>query len=138
MTAHTTRAPHRFPLRVYYEDTDAAGIVYYANYLKFAERARTEYLREAGFDHVVLAAKDGVGFVVRRVEADYRIPAKLDDALVIETVVTAASGARFVMRQSVLRNDMILCDVTVTLGCIDHAGRAVRLPEPVRNALSEV
>ena len=128
--------PHRWPIRVYYEDTDAAGIVYYANYLKFAERARTEYLRETGFDHVDLAAQDGVGFVVRRSEADYKIPAKLDDLLTVETVIEHIAGARFVMRQTVLRNDTILCDMTVTLGCINHAGRAVRLPERVRTALS--
>lgn len=127
---------HHWPIRVYYEDTDAAGIVYYANYLKFAERARTEFLREAGFDHIGLMESDGVGFVVRRSEAEYRNPAKLDDALVVETKIEHMSGARFTMRQTVLRNDMILCDMTVTLGCINGDGRAVRLPKLLREALN--
>lgn len=126
---------HRTPIRVYYEDTDSGGIVYYANYLKFAERGRTEYLRDIGFDHRVLLRQFGLGFVVRRCTIDYRVPAVLDDALVVETVLQDIAGARFEMAQRVLRNATILCELAVTLGCVNQAGRPSRLPEPVREAL---
>ena len=92
---------HRFELRVYYEDTDLAGIVYYANYLKFIERARSEYVREMGVDQVAMKEEDGVVFAVRKVEADYLSPAKFDDALVVETTTEAMTGARIVFRQDV-------------------------------------
>jgi acyl-CoA thioester hydrolase len=141
MTAETVSsgpAPHRCSIRVYYEDTDAGGIVYYANYLKFAERARTEILRAMGQDHVSLAARDGVGFVVRRCVAEYRQPARLDDLLTVETQVVSIGGARFEMTQRVLRNDTILCDLAVTLGCVDGNGRPARLPAAVRGALAAV
>lgn len=134
MTAEA--GPHRCPIRVYYEDTDAGGIVYYANYLKFAERARTEILRTMGHDHRSLADRDGVGFVVRRCVVDYRQPARLDDLLHVETAISSVSGARFEMAQRVLRNDTILCELAVTLGCVDRRGRPVRLPAGVRDALA--
>lgn len=127
---------HALPVRVYYEDTDSGGIVYYANYLKFAERGRTEYLRELGFGHRELLASRGIGFAVRRCVVDYRKPAVLDDALTVETRLTDVRGARFDMSQSVLRNDTILCDLAVTLACIDGNGRPVRLPDDLREALT--
>ena len=130
-------APHVTDIRVYYEDTDAGGIVYYANYLKFAERGRTEFLRDLGFGHRDLQASDGLGFVVRRCVVDYRKPAKLDDALSVESDLLAVSGARFEMAQRVLRNATILCELTVTLGCVDASGRPVRLPQSVRAALDD-
>jgi acyl-CoA thioester hydrolase len=130
-------APHKTEIRVYYEDTDAGGIVYYANYLKFAERGRTEFLRDMGFGHRDLQASDGVGFVVRRCVVDYLQPAKLDDALTVESDLLAVSGARFEMAQRVLRNATILCELTVTLGCVDGNGRPVRLPQPVRSSLND-
>lgn len=129
-TAHVT------PIRVYYEDTDAGGIVYYANYLKFAERGRSEFLREIGHDHRDLAARHGVGFVVRRCAAEYRQPARLDDMIRVETRLLGVTGARFEMSQLVLRNDTILCEITVTLGCVDGKGRPTRLPKDVRDGMT--
>ncbi|MDF1748960.1 MAG: tol-pal system-associated acyl-CoA thioesterase [Alphaproteobacteria bacterium] len=130
-------ASHKTDIRVYYEDTDAGGIVYYANYLKFAERGRTEFLRDLGFGHRDLQASDGVGFVVRRCIVDYLKPAQLDDALIVESDLLGVSGARFEMAQRVLRNATILCELTVTLGCVDELGKPVRLPQSVRKALED-
>src|SRR3954453_19824685 len=85
---------HTMPLRVYYEDTDAGGIVYHANFLKFAERARTEMMRALGFAHSGLAAETGIVFTVRRGGADYLLPARLDDWLSVETRIVETGGAR--------------------------------------------
>lgn len=122
---------HVFPLRVYYEDTDAAGIVYYANYLKFAERARTEMLRERGFDHRELDAKDGVAFAVRTCNADYLLPARLDDALEVRTRVTHIGGASLEADQDIAREDAILTRLKVRLACINRAGRPARIPAAI-------
>jgi acyl-CoA thioester hydrolase len=133
-------ATHIFPLRVYYEDTDAAGIVYYANYLKFAERARTELMRLLGAEHRTMMAQDGVGFAVRACTAEYLLPARLDDALAVHTQVTAVGGASLAMTQTVMRPDAgggatPLVALTVRLACIDGGQRAARLPQAVRAAL---
>jgi acyl-CoA thioester hydrolase len=127
---------HHFPVRVFYEDTDAAGIVYYANYLKFVERARTEMMREAGIHHSALAAGPGIAFIVRRCLADYRLPAKLDDLLDIRTRILKLAGASIEAEQTVWRDDTLLVRIEVKLGCIDRAGRAVRLPTELRQALT--
>ncbi|MCB2056250.1 MAG: tol-pal system-associated acyl-CoA thioesterase [Geminicoccaceae bacterium] len=123
-------------LRVYYEDTDAAGIVYYANYLKFAERARTEMLRAAGLDHPALLRTSGLMFAVRRVSIDYRAPARLDDLLDVECRIRAVSGARMTMDQSVWRDDGLLASMLVELVCIDGGGRARRLPPNLTQKLN--
>ena len=123
-------------LRVYYEDTDLAGIVYYANYLKFIERGRTEYVRARGIDQGRLKAEQGIVFAVRRVEADYLSPARFDDLLRIETSVVAVKGASVVMDQAVARDGVTLFVAKVTLVCLNGEGRAQRMPEAVRAALS--
>lgn len=123
---------HQFRLRVYYEDTDLAGVVYYANYLKFIERARTEYVRELGVDQVALKAEDDIVFVVRRVEADYLAPARFDDELVVETTPETITGARIVLRQIVRRADKVLFSGIVTLAALTGAGHPVRLPANIR------
>src|SRR5690348_18172653 len=92
---------HHFPLRVYYEDTDAGGVVYHANYLRFAERARTEALRVMGIPHAELVERHGMMFMVRRAEVDYVRPARPDDSLVIETETLAIGGASLSLRQTV-------------------------------------
>ena len=92
------RMTHQFPLRVYYEDTDVAGIVYYANYLKFIERGRTEWVRELGIDQVALKREAGIVFAVRRIEADYLSPAIFDDDLTVLTERQAITGARIVLK----------------------------------------
>lgn len=127
---------HRFPVRVYYEDTDLAGIVYYANYLKFIERGRSEWVRALGIDQVALRRDEGIVFAVRRVEADYLRPAHFDNELMVETDLTLLGGARIVLRQAVLRDGDTLFEAVVTLVAISSEGRAVRLSERLRAAFS--
>jgi len=126
---------HQFEVRVYYEDTDLAGIVYYANYLKFIERARTEYVRALGVDQKELRTKEGIVFAVRRVEADYLSPARFDDVLRVETAPIAVSGARIILKQSVKRGEVLLFSADVTLVALDGTGRAARLPANIRRKL---
>ncbi len=124
---------HRFELRVYYEDTDLAGIVYYANYLKFIERARTEFIRDLGFDQVELKEKHDIVFAVRRVEADYLQPAKFDDQLTVFTQPKAITGARLVLLQVVKRGAETLFSSSVTLVALRANGRPARLPANIRS-----
>ena len=126
---------HRFSTHVYYEDTDMAGIVYYANYLKYIERARTEFVRHLGVDQSRLKDEDGLVFAVRRVEADYLAPARFDDALVVETAVERVSGARIVMQQTVQRNGTVLFKATVTIVAVTTAGLPARLPASLRQQM---
>ena len=127
---------HIFNLRVYYEDTDLAGIVYYANYLKFIERARTEWVRAIGIDQTQLKRKKGIVFAVRRVEADYVQPARFDDELTVETALDHATAARIVLRQNVLRGDETLFVSKVTLVVLTDTGRPARLPTELRAAIT--
>lgn len=126
---------HRFALRVYYEDTDLAGIVYYANYLKFIERARSEWVRDLGIDQRHLREK-GVVFAVRRIEADYLRPARFDDALTVVTEVLGASAARVTLGQEVLRGAEVVFASRVDLVAIGPGGGPVRLPAALRGALA--
>ena len=127
---------HRLPVRVYYEDTDLGGFVYYANYLKFIERGRSEWLRELGIDQVALKG-EGILFVVRRVLADYLSPAFYDDLLTVETRLLRMTPVRVVMSQQVMRADTTLFRAEVTLACIGPNGRSTPIPAPVAAALSE-
>lgn len=129
---------HSFDLRVYYEDTDLAGIVYYANYLKFIERARTEFVRELGIDQVALKRDRGIVFAVRRVEADYVLPAKFDDVLTVETSVIRQTGARLELAQDVRRNAEILFTSTITLVALQDSGAPARIPADIRSMLQAV
>jgi acyl-CoA thioester hydrolase len=122
---------HVWPLRVYYEDTDAAGIVYYANYLKFVERARTELLRERGIDHRRLQADHGLAFAVRDCAIDYIRPARLDDALEVHTRVLEISGATIRIEQTVRRAREALVRITMRIVCLREDGRPARLPAPL-------
>lgn len=122
---------HRFPIRVYYEDTDMGGIVYYANYLKFIERARSDWVREIGIDQNAMR-DDGIVFAVRRVEADYFAPARFDDDLTVETTTQAVTGARLIVEQKVMRGDDLLFQAIVTIVCINQAGQPARLPANIR------
>jgi acyl-CoA thioester hydrolase len=126
------RMTHHFPLRVYYEDTDLAGIVYYANYLKFIERARTEWVRGLGIDQTSLKAEQGIVFAVRRLEADYLRPAKFDDELAVATTLHHATGARIVLDQVVTRQAERLFAAQVTLVCLGEDGHPARLPPALR------
>lgn len=127
---------HSLPVRVYYEDTDLAGIVYYANYLRFIERGRSEWLRTLGVDQAAMKAEDGHVFAVRRIEADYLRPARFDDLLHVETRLAALTAGRVVMDQTVRRDGTALFSARVTVACLDGAGRPVRLPQPLVRVLS--
>ncbi|MGI9437339.1 MAG: tol-pal system-associated acyl-CoA thioesterase [Geminicoccaceae bacterium] len=126
---------HDMTIRVYYEDTDAAGIVYYANYLKFAERARTEMLRDFGADHRALGEELGVTFVVRRCLIDYHRPAKLDDLLEIRTHVANIGGARLDLLQQVRCGGDLLVSLSVRLALLNDVLKPVRLPSVLIAAL---
>lgn len=127
---------HSFTLRVYYEDTDLAGIVYYANYLKFIERARTEWVRSLGVDQAALRAAQGLVFAVRRLEADYLKPAHFDDELQVSTSDIAVTGARITLEQTVLRGAERLFVAQVTLVCLTETGHPARIPATLRQKLS--
>ena len=129
---------HVYPVRVYYDDTDAAGIVYYANYLRMAERARTEMLRMIGAKHTALARDTGVSIAVSRCEVDYLQPARLDDDLHIRTRITALGGATMWAEQIVRRAGADLARLTVRLACIGPTGRAARFPKALRTALERL
>jgi len=125
---------HALPVKVYYEDTDMGGVVYYANYLKFIERARSEIVEELGVDQNQMKA-DGLVFVVTRVVADYLAPAKLGDRLVVRTDHDATAPVRWVFDQSVWRDDTCLFRAQVTAVCMTIAGKPTRLPAELRAKL---
>jgi acyl-CoA thioester hydrolase len=127
--------PHRFACRVYYEDTDLAGIVYYANHLRFIERGRSEWVAACGVDQMALRADPGIVFAVRRVEADYLRPARFGDDLVVETTLTAMGRTRIDLAQDMLRGEERIFAARVTLVCLTAAGRAAPIPPAVRAAL---
>ncbi|TJZ90734.1 tol-pal system-associated acyl-CoA thioesterase [Paracoccus gahaiensis] len=126
---------HDLTLRVYYEDTDLAGIVYYANYLKYIERGRSEWLRALGIDQQAMHRDSGHVFAVRRIEADYLRPARFDDLLTVSTELAQASPARLRVDQQVQRDGQLLFAARVTIACLDRQGRAVRLPAVLRTAI---
>ena len=124
-------------VRVYYEDTDAAGIVYYANYLKYAERARTEMLRDLGTENARLMKTEGLAFAVRRCEVDFFKPARLDDLLSVETRLIDIGGASVVADQRVKRDNAELVRMELKLACLSLDGRSARLPAAVKTRLEE-
>jgi len=127
---------HIMAVRVYYEDTDASGIVYHANYLRFIERARTDVLRCAGLDHRrMMAADDSTAFAVRQMTLRYAAPARLDDALEVRTVFREVKGARIRAAQAVWREETLLFEAEVEVAVLDAKGRARRIPAYVREAL---
>lgn len=123
---------HVFRLRVYYEDTDFGGIVYYANYLKYIERARSEWVRGKGVDQRRMKEQTGVIFAVRRVEADYLAPAHFDDELEVRTEFVDFGSARAILRQEVWRGDSKLFVARVTLVAIGDGGWPTRIPAMLR------
>lgn len=132
---------HVLPIRVYYEDTDAAGIVYYANYLRFAERARTEMIRCLGVQHRRLMAERGLAFAVRSCTVDYLQPARLDDEIAVRTRVEAVGGASLRAIQRVVRRDDAraqtdLAELKIRLAFIDQNQRPARMPAEIRGAVA--
>lgn len=132
---------HRFPVRVYFEDTDAGGVAYHANYLKWAERARTESLRAMHLPHALMMERHNSMLVVRRIEVEYVRPARLDEALLVETRVRAIGAATLDLDQTVMREEgeAVLARLAVGLVCVRADGlRPARIPEPWRSALGKL
>jgi acyl-CoA thioester hydrolase len=129
---HDPQHPHHIQARVYYEDTDAGGIVYHANYLKFAERGRTEFLRALGYDHHQVQEEHNLMLVVRHAEIDYRASGKLDDMLDISTEVVEFGNTSLTMRQIVKRGETVLADMKVVVVAVSGIGKAARIPPQLR------
>jgi len=128
----TAVGPFRWPVRVYYEDTDAGGVVYYANYLRFLERARTEWLASLGFTLTALQCDYRALFVVHRLDIEYRRPARLYDALEVTLALATLGHSRLAALQDVLRGEERLVGARVTLACLDPVSwRPTRIPAPV-------
>jgi acyl-CoA thioester hydrolase len=130
-------ATFNWPVRIYYEDTDAGGVVYYANYLKFFERCRTEWLRALGLDQATLAHEQGLCFVVAEIEAKYLAPARLDDQLTIGARIAALGRCSLRFEQHASRSGEVIARARVTVACVDAQRRLpARLPESIRARLS--
>ncbi|KHA51568.1 YbgC/FadM family acyl-CoA thioesterase [Sulfitobacter geojensis] len=125
---------HSFPVRIFYEDTDMAGIVYYANYLKYIERARSDIVEQLGVDQRAMREEDVV-FVITRVEADYLSAARFGDRLEVRTTHYAKGAVRWMFDQDVLRGDEVLFRAKVTAVCMTTAGKPIRLPAKLRSVL---
>jgi acyl-CoA thioester hydrolase len=137
MSRQIAVAEHVHGLRVYWEDTDAAGVVYYANYLKYAERARSEILYGAGIDQTELRERGGIVFAVRSCHAEYLAPARLGDQLQVHTSVIEFRGASFRLCQTVRRGGEDLVVMEIRLACLDPGGKPARLPDAVKAVLSQ-
>ena len=122
-----------WPVRVYYEDTDVSGVVYHANYLRYFERARTEWLRHKGLSQEVLRVKHGIAFTVANMQIDFRLPARLDDTLEVTVELTSRKRASLIFTQSLrytTQSPQVLCEATVRVGCVDMLNfRPCALPE---------
>lgn len=125
------------PVRVYYEDTDHGGVVYHANYLKFMERGRTEALRVLGFSQSKLAEKEDIVFAVSRSDIHYLRPACFDDALLVQTDLVSAKGARFIFKQQILRDGECLVQADIHIACMSRSGRAKRIPAAIIQCLEQ-
>ena len=132
-----TAFSHMFPVRIYYEDTDHGGVVYYANYLKYMERGRTEFLRAGGIELDTLEAETDAMFVVTEIHAHYRQPARFNDELVVESALTDMRGARLSFHQVIRRtaDEVLLVEADVHLACIDRQGKTKRIPESIRSVI---
>ncbi len=131
--------PFHWPARVYWEDTDAGGVVYHARYLAFMERARTEWLRARGWGQDILRARDDLVFVVRAMEIDFRAPARLDDQLEVSVALVECRGASFVVAQQVLCGDRLLIDATVRVAALAASTfRPRAIPEPLQSELKNL
>ncbi len=126
---------HILPVRIYYEDTDAGGIVYHSNYLRYAERARTEMLRLVGINQTEVLREHGVAFAVRDCQLDYRAPARLDELLEVRSRITDLGGATIRADQRITRTGQDLVRIAVRVACIGRDGRPARFPPPLRHAL---
>ena len=136
MTTPDPTKPHHLQIRVYYEDTDAGGVVYYANYLKFAERGRMEFLRRFGYSHQQTLEQHHAVLVVRHVEVDYLAPARLDDLLDISTETVECKNSSLTMKQILCRGDTTLAVISVVIVAVGASGKAIRIPPQLRQIFS--
>lgn len=135
MNAYQSGHVFHFPVRVFYEDTDAGGVVYHANYLKFAERARTEWLRQLGIGRERLEREFDIMFVVRRADIDWRRPARLDDLLMVETKLAGLGKVRMTLLQTVKRGDQLLCGMEIEVVAVNSTFAPTLLPEELKQIL---
>ncbi|MCT8526168.1 tol-pal system-associated acyl-CoA thioesterase [Glaesserella parasuis] len=127
-----------FPIRAYYEDTDAGGVVYHACYLHFFERARTEFLRQLGFSQQLLLSQS-IAFVVKKMEIDYKKPAYLDDFLTVKSIISELKGAKIVFKQTLWRGEERLCEVSVVVVSVDLSKmKAIAIPEDIKQAFNAI
>lgn len=138
LAGRLTAGGHVLPIRVYFEDTDFSGVVYHANYLRFMERGRSDFLRLAGIGHGALDTGSGgepLAFAVRQMSVEFLRPARIDDVLEISTRIGDISGARIVLDQVVRNGGAVLVEARVTVALVSRAGRARRLPDEMRRRL---
>lgn len=128
---------HDFPVRIYYDDTDAGGVVYHANYLKLCERARTESLRTMGFENSKIREEHGAIIVVKTLEAEYLSPSKLDDLLTIQTRILSIKNTSFVMEQKAIRNEACIFSMNIVLVFVNEQGRPTKIPDAVKTAFQQ-
>ena len=123
---------HSMNIRVYYEDTDLGGVVYYANYLRFIERARSEWIREIGIDQIKMRDDEKIIFVVTKLKAEYLVPASFDDVLTIASKIKVVSPVRAYFYQNIYRGEELLFKAEVCVACTSMSGRVKRLPEKIK------
>ena len=129
-----TNTPFSIPVRIYWEDTDAGGVVYHSRYINFAERARSEWVRSCGIDSQwEYAEKTGVLFVVKGLSVDYKSPAILDDVLEVTCEIFKAKKASVTFKQEILRSGSVMAEIFVTVACVNKQGRPVRLPTEIKD-----
>ena len=123
---------HSMNIRVYYEDTDLGGVVYYANYLRFIERARSEWIRELGIDQIKMRNEEEAIFVVTKIKADYLSPAHFDDILTVDTRIKVVSPVRAYFYQNIFREEKVIFRSEVCVTCTSNSGKVLRLPEKIK------
>ena len=128
---------NKFPIKIYYEDTDSGGVVYYANYLKFIERARTNLIQELGFSLKSLREKYDSHFVVKNIHCNYIQSAKLEDELIIQTKFIELKKASFELDQSIIRNDKVIFESKVLMVNVNSSGRPLKIPDVLISAIND-
>ena len=123
---------HSMNIRVYYEDTDLGGVVYYANYLRFIERARSEWIRELGIDQIKMRNEEEAIFVVTKIKADYLSPAHFDDILTVDTRIKVVSPVRAYFYQNIFREEKVIFRSEVCVTCTSNSGKVLRLPQKIK------
>ncbi len=135
ISGYIQNGSHYLPLRIYWEDTDGGGIVYHANYLKFMERGRSDFLRLLGIHQLQFLQATGVSIVVGRMQLAFKRSAQLDDLIHVQTCLLTMGGATIVLKQTVWRDNVLLLEAEVTVASIKE-GKPVRIPDVLRNAFS--